>query len=352
MCSDRSGALVSVVIPSYNYGHLLPRCLESVLSQPAVDVKVLLIDDCSPDGSAEVARRLAEADPRVEAVLHRQNRGHIASYNEGLLDWADGDYTVLLSADDLLTPGSLARAVAALESAPDATFAYGYAVSFQDGAPLPRPRTGRGPARIWPGEQWIARRCRSGTNIISSPEVMVRTAVQQQVGGYRADLPHSGDLEMWLRLAAHGDVAVLAGTDQAYYRVHPASMSRTSYRQYLPDLEQRHAAFEGFFDTTGSRLTTPEPWRRAAALATARRALWRAGRVLASADPDAAAAAEALAGFACRISPESVRTAEYRAWRWAREQDRRWAQAEMLVTAARGRWDAWRYDAERRWRCV
>ncbi len=55
---------VSVVIPCYGYGHLLPRCVESVLSQPDVDVDVLIIDDCSVDDSFEVARRLAAADPR------------------------------------------------------------------------------------------------------------------------------------------------------------------------------------------------------------------------------------------------------------------------------------------------
>ena len=38
------------------------------------------------------------------------NRGHIATFNEGLLDWADGDYCVLISADDKLTPGALRRA--------------------------------------------------------------------------------------------------------------------------------------------------------------------------------------------------------------------------------------------------
>ncbi len=121
---------VSVVIPCYGYGHLLPRCVESALSQPDVDVDVLIIDDCSVDDSFEVARRLAAADPRITAIRHPENRGHIATYNEGLA-CATGDYTVLLSADDLLTPGSLARAASVLDDNPDVGFVYGRALTFE-----------------------------------------------------------------------------------------------------------------------------------------------------------------------------------------------------------------------------
>src|SRR3954452_7363432 len=49
---------VGVVIPCYNYGRYLEGCVASVLSQPGVRVEVIIIDDASSDGSAEVARRL------------------------------------------------------------------------------------------------------------------------------------------------------------------------------------------------------------------------------------------------------------------------------------------------------
>jgi len=84
---------VSVVIPCYKYGHFLEDAVGSVLDdQEGVDVRVLIIDDASPDDSAEVARKIAARDPRVEVIVHTTNKGHIATYNEGLLDWADGDY--------------------------------------------------------------------------------------------------------------------------------------------------------------------------------------------------------------------------------------------------------------------
>ena len=97
-------ASVSVVIPCYNYGHLLDDAVTSVLDdQEGIDVRVLIIDDASHDDSADVARKIADRDPRVEVIVHTANRGHIATYNEGLLEWADGDYSVLMSADDRLT---------------------------------------------------------------------------------------------------------------------------------------------------------------------------------------------------------------------------------------------------------
>ena len=97
---------VSVVIPCYNYGHFLRDAVSSALDdQEGIDVRVLIIDDASTDNSADVARQIAAEDPRVEVAVHRTNAGNLATYNEGLLAWADGDYTVLLSADDRLTPG-------------------------------------------------------------------------------------------------------------------------------------------------------------------------------------------------------------------------------------------------------
>ena len=74
---------VDVIVPCYNYGRFLRECVESVLGQP-VDVRVLIIDDASTDDTPEVAAALAAEDARVEFRRHAVNRGHIATYNEGL----------------------------------------------------------------------------------------------------------------------------------------------------------------------------------------------------------------------------------------------------------------------------
>lgn len=236
---------VSVVIPCYRYGHFLEQSVGSVLTgQDGVDVKVLIIDDASPDDSAEAARLLAKTDSRIEVMIHGRNKGHLATYNEGLLDWADGDYTVLLSADDRLTPGALVRAAALLDAHPNVGFVYGHPLRFQTDQPLPPARTEGKGWSVWPGTWWLERRFKAAHGCITSPEVVVRTDLQRKLGGYDPRLPHSGDIEMWMRFASHADVGYLKGVDQAYYRVHSASMSKTDFAGQLDDLRQRKAAYE------------------------------------------------------------------------------------------------------------
>jgi glycosyltransferase involved in cell wall biosynthesis len=217
---------------------------------------VLIIDDASPDDSAEVARKIEAREPRVEVTVHATNKGHIATYNEGLLDWADGDYCVLMSADDRLTPGALARATALLNANPGVGFAYGDVLWFRDGSPLPRARTDVRGWTVWSGEQWLKRRFRRAQSGISSPEVVVRTSLQKRVGGYNEQLPHLGDTEMWLRLAANGDVGYLRGADQAYYRRHQQNMS-TPYTSLLT-MRQYRTVFENVLERYRETLSEPQ----------------------------------------------------------------------------------------------
>ena len=71
--------------------------------QEDVDVRVLILDDASPDNTAVVAAELAAGDSRVTVRRHLLNQGYIASYNEGL-DWVDGDYVSMLDADECADP--------------------------------------------------------------------------------------------------------------------------------------------------------------------------------------------------------------------------------------------------------
>lgn len=234
---------VSVVIPCYNYGHFLLSCVDSVLTdQPGVDVRVLIIDDASTDDSAQVAKQIAANDRRVDVISHAVNAGHLATYNEGLLNWADGDYAVLLSADDELTPGALSRACALLDAHPTVGFSYGHPVRFNHPGPPPPARTSSHGWSVWPGRWWLERRFQAANGCITSPEVVMRTSLVQRVGGFDVRLPHTGDIELWMRLAAYSDVGYVRGVDQAYYRVHPQNMSKS--RDLLADLVHRRLAYE------------------------------------------------------------------------------------------------------------
>lgn len=243
---------VDVLIPCYNYGRFLRTCVQSVLSQPDTDVRVLIIDDASSDSTPAIGAQLAGEDSRVRFIRHTVNAGHIATYNEGIETWSS-EYALLLSADDVLTPGALRRATRLMEEHPEIGFIYGPAIPCYEDAALPSfPDPALSPdVQVVAGERFIEDLCSTTHNPIWTPTAVVRTALQRRLGGYRSDLPHSGDLEMWLRFAAYGAVGVL-GTSQAYYRTHLNNMNR-SYAG-IKDFDQRKAAFEVFFRMHGDQL--------------------------------------------------------------------------------------------------
>ena len=162
---------VSVVVPCYNYGRYLPQLVKTALDQPSVDVDILIVDDASPDGSGEVAEQLAARNQRVKVLRHTSNKGHIQTYNDGL-QAVTGDYVVLLSADDLLPPGALTRAVALMEAHPNVGFVYGYARSFSGEPPIVN--AGVRNWSVWTGIDWLRVSARRGRSFISSPEVVMR----------------------------------------------------------------------------------------------------------------------------------------------------------------------------------
>ena len=261
---------VSVVIPSYNYGHFLEECVNSILhGQEGIDVQVVIVDDASTDNSLEVARRIAASDDRVEVIAHPENRGVSATNNDGL-DRAGGDYCMVLNADDRLTPGALRRAADLLDAKPNVGFAYGHPIHFREGSPIPEPRTTVRGWSVYPGRVWLERRFREAKGCITSPEVVVRTSVQKQVGGYDERISHALDIEMWMRLAANADVGYLRGVDQAFYRIHGNNMS--SRRPKPVDLIQRKQAYDAILKRYAST------WPDAGQLADAvnRKLAWEA----------------------------------------------------------------------------
>lgn len=301
---------VSVVIPCYNYGHFLENAVTSVLDdQEDVDVRVLIIDDASPDDCAAVAAKMAARDPRVEVVVHPTNKGHIATYNEGLLEWADGDYSVLLSADDWLTSGALRRATDFLDANPGVGFVYGRSLWIEDGAPLPTPGTRVRGWSVWPGPWWLERRFRQTYNCVPHAAVVVRTSVQKRVGGYDARLTHSGDMEMWMRLAANAHVGYLRGVDQAYYRLHGHNM-HAPYTA-LMDLDQRRLAFEAVLERYGDGLPDAKRLSDLMYRKLSRQALWAAARAYDGGRAQQAQFDE-LVAFTLNCWPEASRLPVYR----------------------------------------
>ncbi|WP_315549317.1 glycosyltransferase family A protein [Microbacterium aurum] len=231
-----------MVVPCYNYGAFLPQSVRSILDQQGLEIRVTIVDDASPDGSAAVADQLAAADPRVSVLHNEVNLGAVRTFNRGIAQ-VDADYMLLISADDLVAPNALTRAAALMEANPTVGLVYGHAQKFV-GEPKPRGAFPFVTWSTWAGHDWIRMQLGRSWSNISSPEAVVRASVQHEVGLYDPSLTHTHDVEMWLRIAAVADVGHINGIDQAYYRRQPQSYS-TKFDTYR-DIEERWLAYEQF----------------------------------------------------------------------------------------------------------
>jgi len=297
---------VDVFIPCYNYGRYLRQCVDSVLSQEGCDVRVLILDDASKDDSLAAAQAIAEHDGRVSVRAHRVNRGHIATFNEGI-DWVTAPYMLLLSADDLVAPGAFGRATRLMEAHPDIAFVHGRSLRFSEDAELSRLASdpGSGEARIVSGPDFLAATCRSGICPLETATAIVRTTAQRRVGGYNPSLPHTGDLEMWLRLGAVGSVGVIDGW-QACTRMHATNM-RHAYAvdRMIPDFRHRLRAFESFGRTCAPHLAAAQRLAARGRAALAEEALWAAARAFEGHDGEDAVH---LMHLARELRPDVFRT--------------------------------------------
>ena len=291
---------VDVVIPCYNYAHYLNACVESVLSQRGVSVRILIIDDASPDNTPEVAARLCAADPRVNYVRNEKNLGLIGTLNRGVLDWASADYTLAISADDFLLPDALARADWVMDRHRDVHLVFGQARIVADDRLPVTSASGLVPeAQVISGAAYLRRSCEVGTPA-PSPSVLVRTSAQKRLGGYCAKFPHTSDMELWMRFAANGPIGVLREV-QAGYRWHGANMTLAYTNRAVSDRRERIATCEYVYETCGAGVSGFADWIAGMKLAFAREAIYSAGRAVEEGDRNAY---DACYAFALECDPK------------------------------------------------
>lgn len=264
---------VDVIVPCYQQGRFLRECVASALSQDIESVRVIIIDNASTDETADVARALSQEDARVEVVTHEHNLGPHASFNEGI-DLARADYMMVLCADDLLSPGSLRRAVSVMEQNPDIVFTHGTDVHWIAGETQPPlPEVPEGEWQVQTGHQFIRERCGTPEHALACGMVLVRTSLQKVAGYYRPSLPHTDDFELMLRLACLGSVAYTPGV-LGIKRIHGSNRYQETLEERWRTIPEIHAAVESFFDNEGKSLPDAKQLRRLAQRRLSERAYW------------------------------------------------------------------------------
>lgn len=205
--SERTANDVTVIVVAYNHEDFVAETLSGIAEQEHI-ARVILCDDASPDGSADVMRSWARGTsiPTTE-MLAVTNRGLTATLNEALAQ-VDTPYYTYISGDDLMFPGRIAAQRAYLEARPDLVFVYCDARRFDEYGNRLEPdflHVDVGDREPVDDFDSLLR-----GNWIPAVSVMLRTDAVRSAGGYDANLFFE-DYDLWLRLAASGPFARVDG---------------------------------------------------------------------------------------------------------------------------------------------
>ncbi|HWQ12461.1 MAG TPA: glycosyltransferase [Roseiflexaceae bacterium] len=219
MSAKQGRPLVSVIMPTYNYGRFLPRAVASVLAQTCGDLELIIVDDGSTDETPEVAARLT--DRRVRYV-RQANQGPGAARNTGIA-LARGTYLAFLDADDTWLPEKLERQVACISGQEQIALVYTGVVYVNERGTALR----HVPARLR-GDLFVPL---LRENIISgsASSALVRASCIREIGGFPTSIRRNEDWLVWLRIAARWQIEAV-DRELVCIMVHPTSASADHYR--------------------------------------------------------------------------------------------------------------------------
>jgi len=200
---------VSVVMASYNHAAFVHEAIGSVLAQSYQDFELVITDDGSGDGTADVVR--AVADPRIRLNAFTKNQGAGAAMNDAITR-ARGEYIAVLNSDDCFLPGKLQRQVDFLEAHPGIGAVFGLPQFVDEQGRLFQERrhaffgvfvdTNRS------RQEWLRYFFQKG-NCLCHPTIMVRKSCYKKAGLLDPLLMQLPDLDLWVRLCAAYDIHVL-----------------------------------------------------------------------------------------------------------------------------------------------
>ena len=243
--------LVSVIVPTYNYGSFIGETLECLRAQTYVNWECIVVDDGSTDDTAERVARFIERDARFK-LLRQENAKQAAAKNNGLRN-SSGQYIQFLDADDLIESQKFEKQVEYLEAHPEVDIVYGSMRYFKTETPDEKLYWVWGENKPWmpeisgSGKDVLTTLVRQNIMVINSP--LVRRRVVDVVGLFDNSLPPAEDWDYWLRCAAAGmrfQFEDSPGT-LALVRWHSASSSSDRRKMYISMLSIREK-IEGITD--------------------------------------------------------------------------------------------------------
>jgi hypothetical protein len=248
--------LVSIVVPAYNCERYVRESLTSILAQTYPNTEVLVMDDCSTDGTPEV---VAPFLGRIKYYRQNQNRGIYANANDGIAR-VSGEYIAIYHADDVYEPRIIEREVEFLRRYDQVGAVFCSAVLIDP--------EGRTEGHIVLPPEVRGERPLSFSTIFNSllkyknkflmcPSSMVRADVYREVGLYREEIfRNTSDLDMWLRIAQKFSLGVLEENLFRYRYGHGNSAMR--YHAARTEPERYFMIMDLLLEKTGPTVATAE----------------------------------------------------------------------------------------------
>ena len=222
--SMETAPLVSVIMPVYNVEIYLAEAIESILTQTLSDLELIVIDDCSTDGSAAILRDYASRDERVRLLLHERNQGMASTRNSGIAV-SRGEFIAMMDSDDISLPQRLEKQAAFLQAHPHIGVVGSYLQSVSADSC-------EGEIHSYPQEhtfivmEWIL----GGRTTMPGSVYMTRRDVLLSVGGYDDSQQFVDDKDLYARLFFETKFASLP--EALYlYRSHANQWSASTWRR-------------------------------------------------------------------------------------------------------------------------
>ena len=226
----KTAPLVSVVMPVYNGETYLAEAIESILTQTLSDLELIVVDDCSTDGSAAIVRDYASRDERVRLVQHDHNQGSASARNSGIAV-SRGEFIAAMDSDDISLPHRLEKQAAFLQSHTD----FGLVGSFVQtaSADLSERQSHTYPQlHAFIALYWIL----GGRTTMQGGVYLARREALLSVGGYEDSRQFVDDKELYARLFFKTKFANLP--EALYlYRSHEKQSSASTWRRQQREIE-------------------------------------------------------------------------------------------------------------------
>lgn len=242
--------LVSIIIPTYNYGKYIAEAIESVLAQTYPNIEVIVVDDESTDNTKEIVKKY----PSVKYVYHKHRgaRTPASAENTGI-SISKGEYIIFLAADDKLHPMFVEKCIKAIRKDKSIGFVWTATQMFGECNEILLPRILHHRFSIFRGTGG-----QFGT-------AMIRKEVFDDVGLYDESLPALEDWDMAIRIYRKGWKAVPIFEPLHYRRMHSDSLAHRAERQnFVRYLEHKYPLMKPYnylsmmFDRVVMILTDPE----------------------------------------------------------------------------------------------